>query len=182
MKTDFMFIDQRLRGFESPRWSRRTTCWGIALGSLVVGFASGPLLQVPILLTLPVLLSAWHRSVAETFALACVLNAVHFGFHFVWEDVIPLEAAAINSAIFTTVVLLLALLVHRASCQTRQLRERVRTLEGFLPICAFCKDVRDDVGEWSRIETYIGERTPARFTHTFCPKCATIHFPELHHR
>lgn len=181
MKTDFDFIDRRLQGFASPLWSLRATCCAVAIASLIVDFASGPHLQVPILLILPVVLSAWYRSVAEAWGLAFGLNLVHFGFHFFWANETPLEIAGINSVIFAMVVVIVAFLVNRASCQTRLLRERVKTLEGFLSICAFCKDVRDDGGEWSRIESYIGARTPARFTHTFCPKCAEVHFPELRH-
>lgn len=178
-KTYLEFIDDRLRGFRSALWSSRSVCFAIAIASLIVGYATGPLLKIPILLILPVFLSAWHRGLLETICLAMALNAVHFGFHFVWTDDVPIEIAGINSVIFTTVVLIVAVLVHKAAMQTRLLRERIKTLEGFLPICSFCKDIRDDEGEWAKIESYIGARTSARFTHTFCPTCAQVHFPEL---
>lgn len=54
----------------------------------------------------------------------------------------------------------------------------VKTLSGLLPICAHCKKVRDDRGYWSRIETYIRERSNAEFTHGICPDCAKQFFPE----
>jgi PAS domain S-box-containing protein len=54
----------------------------------------------------------------------------------------------------------------------------VKTLSGLLPICAHCKKVRDDRGYWSRIETYIRERSHAEFTHGICPDCARQFFPE----
>jgi hypothetical protein len=178
-RTCLEFIDDRLRGFHSALWASRSVCFAIAIASLIVGFATGPLLKVPILLILPVLLSAWHRGLFETFGLAIAMNAVHFGFHFIWTDDAPIEIAGINSVIFAAVVLIVAVLVHKAAIQTRLLRERVKTLEGFLPICAFCKDIRDDEGEWAKVECYIGARTSAQFTHTFCPTCAQVHFPEL---
>jgi PAS domain S-box-containing protein len=53
----------------------------------------------------------------------------------------------------------------------------VKTLSGLLPICAHCKKVRDDRGYWSRIETYIRERSHAEFTHGICPDCAREFFP-----
>ena len=48
----------------------------------------------------------------------------------------------------------------------------VRTLRGFLPICATCKKIRDDKGYWSQIEMYISDHSQAEFTHGLCPSCA----------
>ncbi len=53
----------------------------------------------------------------------------------------------------------------------------VKTLQGLLPICAFCKKVRDDQGYWNQIETYITERSDASFSHGVCPDCAKKHYP-----
>jgi hypothetical protein len=47
----------------------------------------------------------------------------------------------------------------------------VKELRGMLPICAWCKDVRGDVGDWEKIETYIAKNSHATFTHGVCPKC-----------
>jgi PAS domain S-box-containing protein len=49
--------------------------------------------------------------------------------------------------------------------------ERVRTLSGLLPVCAWCKNVRNDQGYWQRIEHYLEEHTDAKFTHGLCPAC-----------
>jgi len=48
---------------------------------------------------------------------------------------------------------------------------RIQVLSGLLPMCAWCKKVRDDQGYWSQIETYIREHTQADFTHGICPDC-----------
>jgi ligand-binding sensor domain-containing protein len=48
---------------------------------------------------------------------------------------------------------------------------RIKTLSGLLPICAWCKKVRDDTGYWSQIEIYVREHTEADFTHGICPDC-----------
>jgi hypothetical protein len=48
----------------------------------------------------------------------------------------------------------------------------VQTLRGLLPVCAQCNSIRDEAGTWLTMETFIGERTGARFSHGFCPKCA----------
>lgn len=57
--------------------------------------------------------------------------------------------------------------------ELRKALEEVRTLRGFLPICASCKKIRDDTGYWQQIEFYIREHTEADFTHGICPDCAT---------
>lgn len=55
----------------------------------------------------------------------------------------------------------------------------VRTLSGLLPICANCKRIRDNTGEWQPIERYVGERTEASFTHGMCPECMDKFYPEI---
>lgn len=51
------------------------------------------------------------------------------------------------------------------------LEGRVKSLEGLLPICAYCKDIRDEEDNWLRLETYIQQRSAAEFTHGICPRC-----------
>jgi phosphoserine phosphatase RsbU/P len=60
------------------------------------------------------------------------------------------------------------------------LQEEVRQLTGLLPICAYCKRVREKETEWVSIETYVSRRTDASFSHTVCPHCFTDQLqPEL---
>jgi PAS domain S-box-containing protein len=47
----------------------------------------------------------------------------------------------------------------------------IKTLRGMLPICAWCKKIRDDRGYWNQIEEYISDHSDARFTHGICPEC-----------
>ncbi len=57
---------------------------------------------------------------------------------------------------------------------------QVRQLEAFLPICSYCKKVRDDSNYWQQIETYINARTGSEFSHSVCPDCYTrVITPEL---
>lgn len=53
----------------------------------------------------------------------------------------------------------------------------VKTLSGLLPVCAWCKNVRDDRGYWQKIEQYLAEHTEARFTHGLCPDCSKQMLP-----
>ncbi|MBT9538006.1 MAG: hypothetical protein IVZ94_07715 [Nitrospirae bacterium] len=49
---------------------------------------------------------------------------------------------------------------------------RIKTLRGFVPICSYCKKIRNDKNYWEHLETYITERSEAEFTHSICPECA----------
>jgi PAS domain S-box-containing protein len=57
-------------------------------------------------------------------------------------------------------------------------REKVKILQGLLPICASCKQIRDAKGHWTPLETYIAERSEADFTHGICPACLAKLYPE----
>lgn len=60
------------------------------------------------------------------------------------------------------------------------LQSEVKQLQGFLPICSYCKKIRDDQNYWKEVEVYIGQHSDARFSHAICPGCfATIVKPQL---
>jgi hypothetical protein len=62
-------------------------------------------------------------------------------------------------------------------------RTRIKLLEGLLPICSYCKKIRDDNGKnhgdghWEKIEDYIYNKTDQEFTHGICPDCIEKAFP-----
>ncbi len=57
--------------------------------------------------------------------------------------------------------------------------KEIKTLSGFLPICASCKKIRDDKGYWNQIEGYIQQHSDAQFSHAICPACAKKLYPDL---
>jgi len=61
--------------------------------------------------------------------------------------------------------------LRRVSGHMAEALEKVKTLHGLLPICAWCKRIRDDQGYWSQVEAYLREHTGADFTHGICPDC-----------
>jgi phosphoserine phosphatase RsbU/P len=63
--------------------------------------------------------------------------------------------------------------------QLKQALAEVRTLKGIVPICANCKNVRDDQGYWNRVESYLNEHTEADFTHAVCPDCMKRLYPQF---
>jgi len=62
----------------------------------------------------------------------------------------------------------------------REALEKIKTLKGLIPVCAWCKKVRDDKGYWEELEHYIREHTDADFTHGICPDCLKEYDPETY--
>lgn len=58
----------------------------------------------------------------------------------------------------------------------------VKTLRGVLPICMYCKKIRDDEGAWTQLELYIKEHTNADFSHGMCEPCTQKMYPEMYER
>ena len=50
-------------------------------------------------------------------------------------------------------------------------RAELKSLSGLLPMCAWCKKIRDDAGYWQQGEGYLSSRTDAQFSHAMCPEC-----------
>jgi len=61
----------------------------------------------------------------------------------------------------------------------REALDQVKTLKDLLPICANCKNIRDDSGYWHRVEHYFSEHLDTSFSHGICPSCAEKLYPEV---
>jgi DNA-binding response OmpR family regulator len=60
------------------------------------------------------------------------------------------------------------------------LQQEVKQLEGLLPICSYCKRIRDEGDHWCQVEDYVTRRTEATFSHGICPGCYERHLkPQL---
>ena len=64
----------------------------------------------------------------------------------------------------------------------RQALNEVNALRGILPICSFCKKVRDDQGYWEQVDVYIRKHSRADFSHSICPECAEDHYPGIYNK
>ena len=60
---------------------------------------------------------------------------------------------------------------EQIEAERAELIREVKTLGGLLPICAWCKRIRDDKGYWNQLEAYISSHSDAEFTHGICPDC-----------
>ena len=55
--------------------------------------------------------------------------------------------------------------------QLQKALAEIKALQGLIPICGWCKKIRDDQNFWHTVEEYFSERTDAHFTHGICPEC-----------
>lgn len=65
-------------------------------------------------------------------------------------------------------------LQHQLARQVRDLEKalaHIKHLQGILPICMYCKKIRNDQNYWQQVESYVGEHSAARFSHGICPEC-----------
>jgi DNA-directed RNA polymerase subunit E'/Rpb7 len=105
---------------------------------------------------------------------------------FGWYLVVEQSEQHIVRGIFTTLVfnLLLCLVVtgtvvFLVKVSVDAYTRRIDTLRGIVPICSYCKEIRDDKGYWNQVEAYVSKYTEAQFSHSICPKCLKKHFPEI---
>ena len=71
---------------------------------------------------------------------------------------------------------------ERLIAQLENALQEIKRLSGLLPICAGCKRIRDDEGNWHQIEEYIASHSEADFTHGICPECARRLYPEVYRK
>jgi len=68
--------------------------------------------------------------------------------------------------------------LHLKNIELQQALAQIKTLHGILPICMHCKKIRDDKGYWSQVEVYVRDHTNAEFSHSLCPECMAVYYPE----
>jgi len=66
----------------------------------------------------------------------------------------------------------------QTNCLLQDALIQVKTLQGMLPICAHCKKIRDDQDNWQPMESYISQRSGAKFSHGVCPDCLREHYSD----
>jgi hypothetical protein len=154
----------------------RAVHWiALSLAILAVDYATGPFIHLSVLFVIPVVLATLSHGPVAGAILAAVLPFIRLPFFFAWDAPSPWPARLIDAAVDTAILVGFVFLVARSIRQEHQ----IHLLEGMLPICSFCKRIRDEGGQWHRLEAFIGERSGARFSHTFCEECGRKHYGEL---
>lgn len=149
---------------------------GAAAAILALDFLTGPYVQVAILFVLPVALATWSQGKTWGAVVAVALPLVRLPvFYAVWHVPSSWELELLDTAVDVVVLLALVQIIDHIGRQRRELL----VLEGMLPICGFCKRIREENGGWRQLESYIAEHSEAKFSHTFCPECGRTHYADL---
>lgn len=91
----------------------------------------------------------------------------------------PTEPRALDRAMLLAQARMSDLIeLRRVNRDLQEALAHVRTLKSLLPICACCKQIRDDEGYWQQIETYISAHTDTQFSHGLCPTCVERLYPD----
>ncbi|HET7600988.1 MAG TPA: hypothetical protein VFK09_11880 [Gemmatimonadales bacterium] len=146
----------------------------VGLGIIPLDYATGPYLDSMVLLyPLPAAMAAWSEAPAWSLALAIGLPPIRLLIFHWWGWPVPGILAVLDTVVMALVSVAVAFLILQLRHQARTLR----VLEGMLPICGFCKRIRN--GEkWETLEGFISDHSEARFSHTFCPSCGLAHYGE----
>ena len=126
-------------------------------------------LAVPMLYVMPLAyLTLWSRPEQSTpvILLAGATTALTLVGYFVSPPGLVWQGRA-NRAVSILVIVFMATL----SILRKQTEEDVHVLRGLLPICSYCKRIRDDQGYWEKVERYVAVRSQADFSHSVCPDC-----------
>ena len=167
----------------SREWFWRVLGISTTIAVAVVDHVTGDEVNVTLFYLIPLAVASWQLSRGEAIfaaflsALAWLLEDQLFGgvatsrWIAFWNTLMLL-------GFFLTVVFILASLKQAFAEQRRLIAElqvalaNVRALRGLLPICSWCKKIRDDKGYWQAVETYVEDHSHAEFTHGICPECS----------
>lgn len=153
-------------------------CWGmLSFLVLVADYFSGPFIQLPILFLVPVTLATWYSGLPWGLAMAFFLPLVRIAFSAFWAVPWSITTAILNALIQMATLAAFAFLVDQA-VQRKALYAEVQLLRGILPICSFCKKIRNEDDQWEPLERYISGHSDAQFSHGLCPDCAQEHYGE----
>jgi hypothetical protein len=147
---------------------------------LAIDYLTSEVSSFPVVYVVPVILAAWYSGAWPAVGLAIAVPVFRLMF-LVMPHSSPAEMAgeAVTTALRGVFIIFLALWFARLAAFERSLERRVKILEGMLPICAYCKNIRNDKGDWERMEAYISRRSEAEFSHGICPSCSEKHYPGL---
>jgi hypothetical protein len=165
-----------------PAWVWATIAGASVFLLGLVDWLTGYELNFFVFYFVPVSVGAWFLGFGSSVTLS-VLSAL------VWYGADILSGHTYSSSVYdvwnTTVRLVSFLTIgwsvtrmrdlldreHIAAESLRRALSEVKILEAFLPICAQCKKIRNQQGEWQHLETYIGQHSNTQFSHTYCPEC-----------
>jgi hypothetical protein len=130
-------------------------------------------------LAVAALLLVWYSGRQPALTLAVAMPLAHLVFVMLEASRVNMPALVATAVFRGSVIVFMALWFARLSEHERALQHEVQVLKGLLPICSFCKSIRNDAGEWEPLERFISKRSETQFSHGVCPSCQAIHYGDL---
>lgn len=139
---------------------------------------------------LPIAVAAWYCGTRMALLFALAATIVWFtvecfnGFPFS-SELFRYWNAGVRLVAFVVIGLVMSRIrvaMDREKELNEELSQRiaeVKQLSGLLPICASCKNIRDDKGYWHQVESYVRQHSDAKFSHSICPVCMKELYPEF---
>jgi hypothetical protein len=171
-------------------WHLTACAWISVLVTAFIDYLTGYEIGFFVFYFIPVGLAAWAGGRRVGLLLACTCAVVWLVVdmttaHPYSSEWYRYENVLIRYAAFVIVALLVAemktLLEKERELLSRLTHalQEVRELRGLLPMCANCKKIRNDQGDWEVLESYISARSKAEFTHSLCPACEQRLYPDF---
>jgi len=160
------FLEQHYKKRPGP------LCLLVALMVLVIDYITGKNIEFPIGYVFPVGMAAWENKKNTAYTLSVLLPLARVGFLFSWNEMQLLSVAVFNTPITIMALGFYAYLLDKIAMQKKELEIEVTALKGILPICASCKKIRNEKGEYEQIEKFVAEHSKASFSHGICPECS----------
>lgn len=168
---------------ELPVWLWGTIICLIIFVLGLVDWLTGFELNFFVFYFLPVSLAAWFLNLSASMIVAILCAMVWIGADFlsghmysshlyaVWNTMVRLVSFLAIGGTMSRIRYLLDRERQTADSLRRAL-SKIKILEAFIPICAQCKKIRDEDGNWQQFEVYIGQHSNIQFSHGYCPECA----------
>jgi hypothetical protein len=144
----------------------------VSISIIPLDYFTGPYLDgIVLLYPIPAAMAAWSGSPRWSIALAALLPPVRVLIFHYWGWPAPALDAVLDTLLIVLCCVAIALLILHLRRQALTLR----VLGGMLPICAFCKRIRNG-DAWEPLEGFISGHSEAQFSHTFCAECGAKHY------
>jgi len=179
--------------FQEITFSRQKSIEASLILLLLIGFLdyfTGHQFGFFVFYYIPILYAGWFlgRKTSLTYAFIATVvwwtadslgdNFYSSDFFRYWNSFIRLLSFLLVGGLFSNFRLKLDKEQKLNSDLSKAIKE-IKQLSGLLPICASCKNIRNDKGYWEQIEDYVKDHTDAEFSHSICPSCMEKLYPSV---